>query len=211
MAIAVLWRGALALFDPAWRGTALFWLPAHLHTVAIGMALAVAVVHGPRPKLRTGACWLVALTAFMVLAEFAGLPKGLAPVSTRQELIREVLHLVVAAALLAPLVLGPDAAARRPEPGSPDLSPHPTVVARFLLLRPVAWAGLVSYGIYLWHKTLVAKAVEWTGGDPAQLNGSLPATLAVAIPLTLIAAGLSHRLVEMPLVRRFQSARRPPG
>jgi peptidoglycan/LPS O-acetylase OafA/YrhL len=56
------------------------------------------------------------------------------------------------------------------------------------------WLGDRSYGIYLWHFPIV----QWVAGK------GLPTAqyIAVSITLTLIAAHLSYRLIEQPLLRR---------
>jgi peptidoglycan/LPS O-acetylase OafA/YrhL len=115
------------------------------------------------------------------------LPKGVAPFSGRQLFERQALYAVVALLLLAPAVF--------------DLG-HGQV-RRFLRWRPVAFVGLVSYGVYLWHKTLVLHAVDWTGGDHRRLQGNFLLTVLVALALSLAFATASRYWLEEPLHRRF--------
>ena len=47
-----------------------------------------------------------------------------------------------------------------------------------MLANPVAvWLGLVSYGVYIWHKAFQYKYLEWTGQE--DLNASFPGMLVV--------------------------------
>ena len=69
-------------------------------------------------------------------------------------------------------------------------------VSWLLRRRPLVAAGVVSYGIYLWHLP-VFDAVERYGGD---WSGS--ARGAAAVSLTAVFTGLSWFLVERPFLRR---------
>jgi peptidoglycan/LPS O-acetylase OafA/YrhL len=81
---------------------------------------------------------------------------------------------------------------------------------RALAARPVAWAGHVSYGVYLWHVPLLLFL---------RAHGALPLTplaaLAVVTPLAFAVATVSWYGVERPLQQRARratgGARRPPA
>ncbi|HEX7602859.1 MAG TPA: acyltransferase [Polyangiaceae bacterium] len=71
-----------------------------------------------------------------------------------------------------------------------------SLVARALTFPPFVWAGLVSYGIYLWHwpifAVLDAERVHWTGWRLTLLRFAV--TLAVAY--------VSYHLLEQPIRKR---------
>lgn len=75
-------------------------------------------------------------------------------------------------------------------------------LARLLAWRPLVAAGLVSYGLYLWHWPIFV----WL--DEERTGWSGPALLTVQLALTVALAVLSYRFVEMP-VRRGAFATRP--
>ena len=66
---------------------------------------------------------------------------------------------------------------------------------RALAWRPLAWCGLVSYGLYLWHVPVLL-VLRAAGLLPLSVAG---ATL-VALPVSLLAGWLSFRFVEAPAI-----------
>ena len=76
-------------------------------------------------------------------------------------------------------------------------------VSRFLTLRPVAWLGLASYGIYIWHSPII-HALDATGGL-ATLAWSLPATVAISL---VFAASSWYGLERHALALKASSADR---
>jgi peptidoglycan/LPS O-acetylase OafA/YrhL len=145
---------------------------------ALGMALAGISVRGgigARPAL----CWGVALIALVAMAvELKGLSY-----SPRQWLFQHLASAVLAAALVAPAVLG--------EGGR---------IRALLSWRPLMLVGLVSYGIYLWQGAWVVKLPD---------HGFAP--LAVLTVLASLAtATLSYRLLERPLMRLKNRRPGPP-
>ena len=75
-------------------------------------------------------------------------------------------------------------------------------LARLLAWRPLVAAGVVSYGLYLWHWPIFV----WF--DEARVGWSGPPLLALQLALTIAAAVASYRFVELP-VRQGAFAARP--
>jgi peptidoglycan/LPS O-acetylase OafA/YrhL len=66
---------------------------------------------------------------------------------------------------------------------------------RWMSVRPLAWVGLVSYGVYMWHVPLIlfARRVDVFPG------AFVPRVLMMLVPVLLVAAA-SWYLVERPLI-----------
>jgi peptidoglycan/LPS O-acetylase OafA/YrhL len=72
---------------------------------------------------------------------------------------------------------------------------HPRAhVGRLLDLPPLRWVGTRSYSIYLWHWPIFA--LTRPGLD---VPFEAPATLAIRLVVTALAAEISYRFVEMPI------------
>lgn len=69
-----------------------------------------------------------------------------------------------------------------------------------LLSRGLAALGLVSYGAYLWNYPLTM----WLRPGLGQMAGPL------ALVLTIVAAALSWRFIEQPVMRRGRRPHRQP-
>jgi peptidoglycan/LPS O-acetylase OafA/YrhL len=174
-------------------------LPGNWAWFAGGLALAVVSARAERPAwvrwlgAHAAACWGIALGLLTVSAWAVGLPRTLAGHYSAFALeAQHVLYGGIAVFLVAPMVLG---GARRSLP------------ARLLATRALAWLGLVSYGIFLWHQPFVAELLRIQSWFPAA--GYLPYTLAVAAAATAIAA-VSYYLLERPVLR-FKEPQRAGG
>jgi peptidoglycan/LPS O-acetylase OafA/YrhL len=84
-------------------------------------------------------------------------------------------------------------------------SPELFWAGRLALARPVAWLGLVSYGIYLYHYPLLAQIHPHTGS--IELNFLILAVVGIAVAVTC--GALSYYIVERPALRLKNVSRYP--
>lgn len=164
----------------------------HFYWFALGMGLAVlSVAYGDSARVpwarlvaaRPLACWGGALVVYLVMsAGLTGAPQHLL-YSVPRELWKQLLSGVVAVLLVLPAVFGAEAG------GLPR---------RVLAWRWLAWLGLVSYGIYLWHQGISA-ALGLHG--QRSFFVLLPVVLAGAV----VCAAVSYVVVERPLLRLKRS------
>ena len=199
---------ALALFSAAWKvavlsGTdpeqvvitpMLIALPAYLDQFALGMALAVLTVRLQRGDRRApGAVrlvdrwpvlpWLVAAVAFWAVSTRIGIGDRLfEPFTPAQYLARHWLYALIGVAVVLPAVVG---------------TPGRGLVRRLLANRVLAWLGLVSYGIYLWHLTTLTLLEKAGFREAAPVHEYLAWPLAGLATAAVAAAG-SWYLVERP-------------
>jgi len=200
-------REVISRRDPLWRGIAFQWLPTNLDLFAVGMAVAVVsawaatdpqVRHlGDRLARWAEPWWLAALALFVWYAFRVG------PVSFVEGYRgwywhqRQLVLGLVTALLLVPVVFGPQG--RGP-------------VRALLRCRPVAWVGLVSYGLYLWHFDWMKRVVERTNGFTGEViwrgwadsragDSNMAVLLAAGLGLGLVSAATSWYLLERPLER----------
>lgn len=176
------------------------WLPAQLDLFALGMGLAVAHVavgRGQRLSLLTaggrwpGWTWALAAVPFWFAATQLDLPREFGDVPDAGAIGRQFAYGLVAFLVVLPAVFGDQ---RRGWP------------RRLLRLRPVAFVGLVSYGLFLWHFPLLRYldehgALEWLP------EARFAAALVLTLGLGLVVATASWFLVEAPLVRGRKAAR----
>jgi peptidoglycan/LPS O-acetylase OafA/YrhL len=178
-------------------------LAANCDLFAIGMVLAAASAsaqvqgRAPRGLARTvgerpGVAWIAAGCCYAAVVSLR-FPIGYDPPTVTQEVLREVLFGFIAALVVAPGVFGPQ---------------DEGLVRRALRWRPLVAAGIVSYGIYLWHLTVMIRLVR--PGSPIAPPSFLTLTLWSAA-ITVVIASASWFTVERPLLRRVRRpARRTP-
>lgn len=168
-------------------------LPANADLFAIGMALAVAsaaasVRRRPPGGLaqtvgeRPGVAWLAAGCCYVgaVLLEY---PYGLVAPTVSQEVSRQVLFGLIAGLVVAPGVFG------RQDAGA---------IRGLLRWRPLVFCGLVSYGIYLWHLTVMAELDR--AGSPIAPATFWSLTLWTTVGAVAVAS-ISWFALERPLLR----------
>ncbi len=112
-------------------------------------------------------------------------------VPLREYLGEYVLFGAVAALVVVPAVFG----------GRPGGLPR-----RVLEHRVLAWLGLVSYGIFLWHFPIMY-ALQKGGVGQWVPSLAYPVLVLTTLAITLVCASLSYYLVERPLMRRKQARR----
>jgi len=204
--IAVAWNVFLVAGTDAVRVTPwLLALPAFWDHFAVGMGLAVLTVWlEDRPQrgalLRLldrapGVAWLVAAAAYIVVSTQVGVGQVFfGPTTGGDYLLRHLLYAVIGAGLVAPAVLG---------------TPRRGAVRRILAWPPLAWLGLVSYGIFLWHTTGLSLLHRWGLSD---LDVGHPyvrwGVFGVGFGIALGTA--SYYLVERPALRLKGFVGRPP-
>lgn len=210
--LSVFFRIWVLSLDTRWTPAQVLWLPGTLDYFAIGMGLAVArVAHRPgepaRNRLegaaqRAGLWWIAAAVLFHIVSQEMGLAVGTATASWPREMGRQFVYGVIGLCLLYPLVFGD----RR--------SP----VRSFVRAPTMAWLGLISYSIYLWHMVFVVHPWE----PLADLLGARRESLfwdyngtdfwvfmvMVSIP-TLVVSTLSYYAVERPFQGLQGRLRRP--
>ncbi|MGH2966075.1 MAG: acyltransferase family protein [Solirubrobacterales bacterium] len=155
-----------------------YWL---LFAIGMGLAVASVVLGGGERQpalLRMAASnpivpWLIAIAAYVALCFW--LP--LVPFNRTDRLVSFVGFGLVAALVVLPAVFGDGR----------------TGLPRRVLAHPlIAWIGLISYGIFLWH---FAIAEEIARDMPYVL------ALVVTLALSVAVAAVSYYVVERPILR----------
>jgi peptidoglycan/LPS O-acetylase OafA/YrhL len=193
--VAVLFAGSVAfrlLADHAWHEPVTAWpvwfsLPARLDEFALGLALSVIVAlrgTGPAPRAVLALLTVVG-AAFLAVAVRAGM------VDDNPYLMRLTWAAIGFALLLAATVL----------------SGAGSTANRLLDTRPLAFLGLISYSVYLWHEPVLL----WLDGHhllPARYGGGaiLP-DLVVVLAVSVLVAWLSYWVIEYPasMLRRTRT------
>ncbi|WP_007520120.1 acyltransferase family protein [Pseudofrankia saprophytica] len=167
------------------------WLPVWWDLFSLGMFLAVVSAwygrQGRHPRWSTlpfsgTICWLLAAVCYWVASKKIGLP--LWPIydaTVRTDLGKHLFYGLFGFFLLLPVVFGPQ---RR------------GVVRRFLASRVMTFLGSISYGIYLWHQTVIDVVMARSGWKIWQV--SFAPLFAVVLVITVALSTLTYYLVERP-------------
>lgn len=172
------------------------WLPKWMGAFAVGMALSVLAVwarvepdrpNGPVGRFcRTiafmpGACWLVAVAAWGLVATPLGGPPYPNPPDTLQAEVKILLYMAIAAGLVAPAAF----------------QPARSTLSGLLLGNPLMrFLGRISYGVFLWQFVVIHAWYELTDRPPFQRDFWL--VLSVVLPATIVVATLGYYLIEKP-------------
>jgi peptidoglycan/LPS O-acetylase OafA/YrhL len=187
-----------------WRAVSFTWLPNQIDFFAIGMA--VAAIHAWASRNGTldrlarwtrlpSLWWLAALAVYAVITY--GLGDNPADYKSSYWQVRSVLYGLLGFTMIVPLVVGDQSRG---------------LIRRFVTWKPIWWVGVVSYGFYLWHLSLMERLVTMpspTGGPPQWTgirgwtlqNANVFGLLVGAFVLGLTVAGVSWYVVEKPLLR----------
>lgn len=173
----------------------------------VGMAFAVASAQhhrapaAERPALmrlmarRPGTAWIAAAVLLLALARIGMPTLDLNAYDDNDWYFGHLFYAAIAGAFALPAMLGEPVTGRRDVP------------ARVLGWAPVAWLGLISYGIFLWHLPLCEKLLRVQDWTP---HGSFVVFTLVVAAAAIVCATASYYLVERPLLR-FKDPRKPTG
>jgi peptidoglycan/LPS O-acetylase OafA/YrhL len=76
------------------------------------------------------------------------------------------------------------------------------MLTRFLRLRPVAWIGALSYGIYLWSFPMI----YWVSAEMSPSTPHFRIVVAIiTLALTMVCATTSYYLIELPIRARVRA------
>jgi peptidoglycan/LPS O-acetylase OafA/YrhL len=163
---------------------------------ALGMAIAVTSArwHGERADRRPALLrlvarrplvpWIAAVGTMLVTTQIGMPTMSITGYDASDWLFGHLLYAAIAVCVALPAMLG--------EPARGGLP------ARVLSWRPIAWLGLISYGIFLWHMPFTekfAKTQDWTS------HGSFLVYTLVVTATAIACATASYYLVERPLLR----------
>ena len=178
--------------DPAVVGPLNLWLPSFASWFGAGIAMAVLVAAGPGftggARLRDlasspGTCLTGAAAVYaLACTDIAG-PLGLDRPAPVEALVKNVLYLVIAVLMTAPLIVG-------------DRRSGWHVL---LECRPAVWFGEISYGVFLTHLTVLGATFAVLGRPP--FTGAMPAALFLTLLVSTVLGALSYRCLEAPLLR----------
>jgi peptidoglycan/LPS O-acetylase OafA/YrhL len=173
-------------------------LPNFLDQFSIGMALAVLTAHweqrGRVPRAvevlrrHDWLPWLAAAVAFWVVSTRIGFTgKLLQHYSRRMFLGRHELYTVVAVGVALPAIFA---------------VPGRGFAGRVLAHRVLAYLGLISFGMYLYHLAVIQQVDRWLGKPMDAALGVRLLTYGVLGLLgAALVASLSYYLVERPALR----------
>jgi peptidoglycan/LPS O-acetylase OafA/YrhL len=179
-------------------------LPPHLGIFAAGMLIVIAreaVARAPheitwwRVAGTSAVPWFaVALLMYWIVCAHLGLDARVGvDITARQQLAQLLLETVLATCVVAPAVV---------------VTAQRSRTLRIIGCGPLAFTGMVSYGVYLWHYAVIEWLVRRMGCHPGAFVSCPPSVHwsfvkvgLAAIPLSIAAGAASWYLVERPCIR----------
>jgi peptidoglycan/LPS O-acetylase OafA/YrhL len=166
-------------FHPGDPSAAYYATDARAHSLLIGALLAVALIAWKPAARARRLLALAAIPAVVVVAIAAHITSG---TGAHYYHGGSALFAVVVAVLIAGVLqAGP--------------------VASVLSIRPLAWIGRISYGLYLWHWPIDVRLV------PSRVHVADTTQNQLRLAVTFVAAGASYYLVERPIRERTWTPR----
>jgi len=178
------------------RGLTGFWLPSFTSWFAGGMALAV-LRNSEHPRVRRIrawldsaaaaplACWTIAVATLLVAATPLAGPRGFEAEPTAGEAIaKNLLYLAVAVLLMIPVAFGLE---------------RPSAFRRRLSSRSWRFLGEISYGVFLWHLTVLALVLRLL--SVPLFGGDFVPVLVLTTAGSLLIATASLVVLERPALR----------
>jgi len=194
---SVVFRIVVHLLNPPFENVTPYWLPSLIDIFVLGIAIAVLrewshFNHDIRSLCHTLSAHpllllLFALFTFWWVSTQFGLAVGLETSTFERETIRQGLYGLIGFFCVAPFAL----TERR--------SRTSAVVG----WRPLAWLGVISYGIYLWHQLFISGNFAEQRMPYEIFDGGMADRLLITISLTVAIAAVSYYLFESPLLRTF--------
>ena len=185
-------------WNPWYKNAIWHWLPAMMDLFALGMLMALISSWSAFNTDVRAACqkvaslttpiFLAGVVIFIVMSTQLDLARGLAPESFNRIVLQQTLYGIIAFLVVLPFTLGPEAR---------------TPLHRFFAFRPIAWVGLVSYGVYLWHELLIAGNIGEKHMPWKLFDDNFAGRLGVVTVVTLAIAALNYYLLEEPMARKF--------
>ncbi|HXW38876.1 MAG TPA: acyltransferase [Acidimicrobiales bacterium] len=173
------------------------WLPAELDLFALGMLLAVLSgwmhLRDAEPGWMSArwfpwASWLLAAVCFWGVSHL-GLPRDVIYTKSDVDITRQTLYGLFAWFLLLPAVFGPQ---------------DRGLVRRFLRSWPMASLGVISYGVYLWHQTMLNELVKYYQrwfGIKLFFNVGFWGMFGEVFGAAIVVATVSYFVIEKPALR----------
>ena len=180
------------------------WLPGTIDLFALGLGLAAidAFVRSGNPVPRSIAvivrrpnvCAMVAFGWYLAVPVFTNASMGIDFSTGWDAFGRDLFQMLCAFSLFVPLVFGDQSVGW---------------YRKLVQLKPMAFVGMVSYGIYLWHDHWIVEALRWSGGRVA-LTGHFWLVGISAFAVSLVFGAVSYFAIEQPALE-FDARRAKRG